>query len=1095
MVTSSPATKSGWIILHSLKLLIFYALFISGTFGNQVNILDSEGRTINSAKYDNRGILWVATDEGLIAKANQSSFFFSSEITDSNSIIDSEITKLAKTYDGNIVALSESGLSFFEPSEFNFKQLRLNSKPVGFYYDHVEKNYWVLTEKSGVTIVDPDGNLIRVLKTDTLNPNSISSLRFDNADENALHFTNDKYVYIATDKGFNIYNRKSKTIQRRLAKLLIKIKSIQEINDKFLLLASENRIDLFDTKNQKFVGKERLVNEDGLWDGGKISSVHKVGALEFVIKTDKEFKFLTQDPISENNLISGTIQSTSNSDFITSVQDAANPQVRSMSETLLILSGKNLFEVRGQGDIRRLVTMQTDIVDVSETKNGYLITTSDQLVHVYTSNQVIRNELNSGILFYGSKKDIQLAINDNTIKIRGASRQNWEKIKIPNEIELTQNAHFDYGNNYVAMIEDRQLSIFSVKKRIFVLQALPISDYKVSSFDNIKIVENLLFLSTGNGILRFTLPTDTNFSFQDQLLSSRTYFEFNALLNDKIPRAFFDIVKVHNEFWISSADFGLSIHKEDLNKRVKDFTYKPGDNSTLASGAPYRIVSSHSKPNGKIFIGTRGQGLFSYSLLEKDFTQYDTDDGLLSNNIRDLAIDSKGTLWIQSNDGLNSLSKEGLKTISQQNGLRVKIPHKRSIHEVDRRIFVTGRDISQSFDPEKAIGTDGKLVVHIARIQGLNSENTRSNLPIPTDGNLSFDHNITSLIFDVFVNKQTNANLVRYFYTIGKRDIEIPNGRNNTIQISDIPFYQSNINIFAINANGQRTANTIEISLNRRPPEWMRYEMIFFYLVLITGALIIIVKRREQYQLRAAESRRHESELDEARRLQESLLPKENPSNQALDISTFMRPATEVGGDYYDFYETGGGLYAVCGDATGHGVISGIMVSVTKAGLLGIPLTNPSEILRKLNKIVKQVNFGRVRMSLTITKITSEKLTISSAAMPPLYLFRSATGKVEEMLVPNLPLGGLESENYESFDVAFNVDDVLVMISDGLAELPNKNGELLEYGRISSCILENAEKRSKQIKAALVGLADQWSDGLSNPDDITVLVIKKNSIL
>jgi serine phosphatase RsbU (regulator of sigma subunit) len=134
-------------------------------------------------------------------------------------------------------------------------------------------------------------------------------------------------------------------------------------------------------------------------------------------------------------------------------------------------------------------------------------------------------------------------------------------------------------------------------------------------------------------------------------------------------------------------------------------------------------------------------------------------------------------------------------------------------------------------------------------------------------------------------------------------------------------------------------------------------------------------------------------------------------------------------------------------------------------------------------------------MSLTITKITSEKLTISSAAMPPLYLFRSATGKVEEMLVPNLPLGGLESENYESFDVAFNVDDVLVMISDGLAELPNKNGELLEYGRISSCILENAEKRSKQIKAALVRLADQWSDGLSNPDDITVLVIKKNSIL
>ena len=136
------------------------------------------------------------------------------------------------------------------------------------------------------------------------------------------------------------------------------------------------------------------------------------------------------------------------------------------------------------------------------------------------------------------------------------------------------------------------------------------------------------------------------------------------------------------------------------------------------------------------------------------------------------------------------------------------------------------------------------------------------------------------------------------------------------------------------------------------------------------------------------------------------------------------------------------------------------MVSVTKAGLLGITFTSPSEILRKLNKIVKKVNFGRVRMSLTITKITSKNLVASSAAMPPLYLFRSDTGKVEEMLVPNLPLGGLEGENYESFDAPFNKGDVLVMLSDGLAELPNKDGELLEYEKINRCILKNAKKRA-----------------------------------
>ena len=1076
-----------------LTFLAFLSLYVEINHANQINTIDLEERNINAAQFDNRGMLWVATDEGLIAKANQSTFHFTSEITDSNSLIDSEVSSLAKTHDGNIVAVSESGLSFFQNSAFQFKQLPIDSTPVGLLYDHVEENYWVPTEKSGIIIVKSDGTPLRELKTDPLNPMSISSLRFENARKDSIHFADDKYVFIATDKGLNIYNRENKTIQRRLSKFIVKIKSIHKLNEYFLLIASENQLSLFDIQTLEFVNREHLANKNRLWDGGTISSVHKVGDLEFLIKTDKEIKFLTLDPLTQKHLIGSSIQSPSNADLIASVQAIANPQIRSMPKTLLILSGTELYEVHEQSDIKKLITMPTEIIDATETKHGYLVTTSDQVVHIHTGKQVVQNELKPGTLFYSSTKDFQIAIYDTTIEIQNVSRHTLETIRIPDEIVLTQNTHFHYANNTVAMLEDQQLSVFSIEKRAFVLQALPLADDKVSNFDNMKIVGNLLFLSTGDGILTFTLPTDIDFKFQDQLLGSRKYFEFNALLNNEIPRAFFDIVKVNNEFWISSGDFGLSIHKQDLNKRVKDFTYKSGDNSTLASGVPDTIVSLSSKPNGKIFIGTRGQGLFSYSLVEEEFIQYDTDDGLLSNNIRDLMIDSEGTLWIQSSDGINSLSHMGLKTVTKENGLVVKVPHKRSIHEVDGRIFVTGKDISQSFDPKKATGTDDKLAIHVARIQGLNSENTRSNLPIPVDNKLSFDHTITSLIFNVFVNKQTNANLVRYFYTIGNKDIEIPNGRNNTIQISAIPYYQTNINIFAISANGQRTANTIEISLNRRPPEWMRYEMIFFYLVLIAGALAITVKRREQYQLRAAESRRHEAELDEARQLQKSLLPKENPFNRQLDISTFLRPATEVGGDYYDFYETKGGLYAVCGDATGHGVISGIMVSVTKAGLLGVPFTNPSEILRKLNKIVKQVNFGRVRMSLTITKITSEKLTVSSAAMPPLYLFRSDTGKVEEMLVPNLPLGGLQSENYESFDAAFNVDDVLVMISDGLAELPNKNGKLLEYERISKCILRNARKRAEEIKAALVGLADQWSDKLSNPDDITVMVIKKKA--
>ena len=92
------------------------------------------------------------------------------------------------------------------------------------------------------------------------------------------------------------------------------------------------------------------------------------------------------------------------------------------------------------------------------------------------------------------------------------------------------------------------------------------------------------------------------------------------------------------------------------------------------------------------------------------------------------------------------------------------------------------------------------------------------------------------------------------------------------------------------------------------------------------------------------EGERKSKELEEAKELQTSLLPKVLPVVEGFDISTYLKPATEIGGDYYDFfYKKGEYFYAICGDATGHGVISGIMVSVTKAGLNGCLLyTSPS---------------------------------------------------------------------------------------------------------------------------------------------------------
>ena len=88
----------------------------------------------------------------------------------------------------------------------------------------------------------------------------------------------------------------------------------------------------------------------------------------------------------------------------------------------------------------------------------------------------------------------------------------------------------------------------------------------------------------------------------------------------------------------------------------------------------------------------------------------------------------------------------------------------------------------------------------------------------------------------------------------------------------------------------------------------------------------------EQAKIIHAENKRKSQELEEARQLQLAMLPKELPNIPNLEIAVYMQTATEVGGDYYDFSTVEDGSLNIClGDATGHGMKAGIMVSSMKS--------------------------------------------------------------------------------------------------------------------------------------------------------------------
>ena len=263
-------------------------------------------------------------------------------------------------------------------------------------------------------------------------------------------------------------------------------------------------------------------------------------------------------------------------------------------------------------------------------------------------------------------------------------------------------------------------------------------------------------------------------------------------------------------------------------------------------------------------------------------------------------------------------------------------------------------------------------------------------------------------------------------------------------------------------------------------------------LILVAIGIYLNGKRKQRERLRQIEEDRKNNELAAARDLQMSMLPKENPKRADLDIATFIRSSTEVGGDYYDFFpQPDGGLFSVCGDATGHGVTSGMMVSVTKAGLNGISPVKPNKILQRLNGVVKRIDLGTLRMSLNIAEITSDEVFLSSAAMPPIYLYKAATKQVEEFMNNGLPLGGLRDEEFVLENRKFEVGDVLVQLSDGLPEAPNLLGEMYDYERLRSLIQSSCHLSAQEIIDVLIKSVDDWMQGKRNPDDITLVVTKK----
>jgi serine phosphatase RsbU (regulator of sigma subunit) len=260
----------------------------------------------------------------------------------------------------------------------------------------------------------------------------------------------------------------------------------------------------------------------------------------------------------------------------------------------------------------------------------------------------------------------------------------------------------------------------------------------------------------------------------------------------------------------------------------------------------------------------------------------------------------------------------------------------------------------------------------------------------------------------------------------------------------------------------------------------------------------VLAQEREAHEqelsrrLLAAEDARKSDEIAAARRLQLSMLPATLPQVPGLETAAVMTTATEVGGDYYDF-KTGadGSLLVALGDATGHGLAAGTMVTAVKAifSALGVEAGLP-EMLAECDRVLRGMNLRPLHMCLTLARIGPRGLAVCSAAMPPVLVHRAASGEVEEIGAPGLPLGAGLPACWEERRTPLAAGDTLLLATDGLPELRDPAGAELGFDGAAEAFRAAAGVAAVEVVERLMERVRAWRGDREPTDDLTLVAVR-----
>ena len=262
----------------------------------------------------------------------------------------------------------------------------------------------------------------------------------------------------------------------------------------------------------------------------------------------------------------------------------------------------------------------------------------------------------------------------------------------------------------------------------------------------------------------------------------------------------------------------------------------------------------------------------------------------------------------------------------------------------------------------------------------------------------------------------------------------------------------------------------------------------------LASQLAIAIENARLYDEILKNDVRLSRELRIARDVQQALFPESSPRGAGWEASAHFRPARELGGDLYDFYDMGEGLLGLAtGDVAGKGVAAALYAAYASGAVRAraFERRGPADLLARVNRTLRRRGIEGMFCTLAYALFDFRELTLrlASSGLPHPFHYQAAAGRAAPLEVSGLPLGTFDGSSYDELSVDLSAGDAVVFYSDGVIEARQGREE---YGAERLCrgLEANASRTAPEIGERLIADLEAFLGDATPDDDVTLIVVK-----